>query len=269
MARLWATSNTQVAFILDQELLRYNVVFVVGMDGHLYQYNRVSRSWYEHDQAPHLVLSRLPGVVVRPSFMSMSGSLFMRSEDGGLVEFHWHTMDGWRWTVHGIPEKDVDLSTAPGPSFEGNQLFVIGSNGQVYSRYLDGKKWKWKGFGSPLPEILNIFPSEDASDIHNREWKSHSDYKGDIKDFPYSNQLSSNPEATSGSQHIYFIDIDCDEKVAPVRPVPFSRDSVLFMLRDGRLAELRKAEDGDWKWIRIINTPTSHCRSSYVTASTS
>lgn len=261
--------NTQVAFILDQELLRYNVVFVVGKDGRLYQYNRVSRSWYEHDQAPHLVLSSLPGVVVRPSFMSMSGSLFMRSEDGGLVEFHWHTMDGWRWTVHGIPEKDVDLSTAPGPSFEGNQLFVIGSNGQVYSRYLDGKKWKWKGFGSPLPEILNIFPIEDASDIHNREWKSHSDYKEDIKDFPYSNQLSSNPEATSGSQHIYFIDIDCDEKVAPVRPVPFSRDSVLFMLRDGRLAELRKTEDGDWKWIRIINTPTSHCRSSYVTASTS
>ncbi|GLJ51702.1 hypothetical protein SUGI_1098840 [Cryptomeria japonica] len=260
--------NAQVASIADQELLRYNVVFVIGNDGHLYQYNRVTKLWYEHDQAPHLVLSRLPGVVVRPSFMSMSASLFMRSEDGGLVEFHWHTRDGWKWIVHGIPEKDVTLSTAPGPSFDGNQLFVIGTNGEVYNRYIDDSTWKWRKFGFPSVEIINPFPNESIKDMAYKEQKLQFDYKGQNKEFRQDTKYHSSPGSMSG-HHIYFIDIDCDEKVAPLRPVPFSKHSVLFVLRDGRLAELRKTENGSWHWVRIINTPTSRCKSSYLTASPS
>eukprot|EP01018_Ginkgo_biloba_P038076 Gb_40924 [translate_table: standard] len=210
--------NAQVAFIVDQEVLRYNLVFVVGNNGRLYQYNRVTKLWHEHDQAPHLVLSRLPGVAVRPSFLSMLGSLFMRSEDGGLVEFHWHAADGWSWTVHGIPEKDVILSTAPGPSFDGNQMFVIGSDGEVYSRYLDDNIWKWNGFGCPLPETPRPFPSESISGINDEaEQNSHTFHKGNSDDFMHDNEGCGAPGAASnfdkGLQHIYLVDIDCDEKV--------------------------------------------------------
>ncbi|KAH9295138.1 hypothetical protein KI387_038726, partial [Taxus chinensis] len=226
--------NTQVVSIVDQELLRYNVVFVIGNDGRLYQYNRVTNLWHEHEQAPHLLLSRLPGVVVRPSFMSMSGSIFMRSEDGGLVEFQWHTRDGWKWIVHGIPIKDVTLSTAPGPSFDGNQLFVIGTNGEVYNRYIDDSTWRWRGFGFPSPEIISPFPNESLRDIAYKEQKLQSNYKGQNKDSRHDTKHHNGPGPTAGAQHIYFIDIDCDEKVAPLRPFPFSKDSVLFILRDGR-----------------------------------
>uniref|UniRef100_A0A453EQS7 Uncharacterized protein n=1 Tax=Aegilops tauschii subsp. strangulata TaxID=200361 RepID=A0A453EQS7_AEGTS len=59
-----------------------------------------------------------------------------------------------------------------------------------------------------------------------------------------------------------------DEQVAAVRPVPFSKDAVVFELRDGRLAELRRAAEGrgGWEWARIIGTPASACMTSYWTA---
>jgi len=60
------------------------------------------------------------------------------------------------------------------------------------------------------------------------------------------------------------------EQVAAVRPVPFSGDAVVFELRDGRLAELRRPPSaegcGGWEWARIIGTPTSACMTSYWTA---
>ncbi|PQP98979.1 uncharacterized protein Pyn_36796 [Prunus yedoensis var. nudiflora] len=121
---------------VDQELLRENIVFVVGRNGRLYQYNKVTELWHEHYQSQHLILSRLPGTAMRPSLLSLTGSLFMLSVDGGLVEYHWNTFDGWNWVEHGSPDKVVTFIGSPGPSFEGNQLFLIGSNGNVYLRYM-------------------------------------------------------------------------------------------------------------------------------------
>lgn len=86
---------------------------------------------------------------MRPSSLSLTGSLFMLSEDGGLVEYHWSTGEGWNWVEHGTPNKGVTLITSPSPCFEGNQLFLIGSDGKVYMRYMDQMTWSWKNCGFP------------------------------------------------------------------------------------------------------------------------
>ncbi|XP_024025228.1 uncharacterized protein LOC21398426 [Morus notabilis] len=216
--------STKVACIVDQELFRENIVFVVGTNGRLYQYNKVTELWHEHYQSQHLVLSRLPGTAMRSSSMSLTGSLFMVSEDGGLVEYHWSSLDGWNWVEHGAPNKGVMLVGSPGPSFEGKILFLIGSDGNVYQRYMDQTTWKWKNCGFPYVE--NQLEDENLSDANK----------------------------------------NCDPKVASIRPIPFSEDSAVFELRDGRLAELRRMEGTHWAWSRTIGTPTSLCMESYWTA---
>ena len=130
-------------------MFRENVVFVVGRNGRLYQYNKVTELWHDHYQSQHLILSRFPGTAMRPTSLSLAGSLFMLSEDGGLVEYYWNTFDGWNWVEHGTPYKGVTLVGSPGPCFEDNQLFLIGSDGKVYLRYMDQMTWKWKSFGFP------------------------------------------------------------------------------------------------------------------------
>ena len=81
--------------------------------------------------------------------MSLTGSLFMLSEDGGLVEYHWNSLDGWNWVEHGAPNKGVTLVGSPGPPFEDKILFLIGSDGNVYLRYMDQMTWKWKNCSFP------------------------------------------------------------------------------------------------------------------------
>lgn len=148
--------DTKIACIIDKELFRENIVFVVGRNGRLYQYNKVTELWHEHYQSQHLVLSRLPGTAMRPSSQSLTGSLFMLSEVGGLVEYHWNALDGWNWVEHGTPHKGVTLVGSTGPAFDGNQLFLIGSDGNVYLRYMDQAIWKWKNSGFPTTENLNV-----------------------------------------------------------------------------------------------------------------
>ncbi|KAL5221289.1 hypothetical protein ABZP36_026002 [Zizania latifolia] len=77
--------DTKIAFIVDQEVFRRNVIFVVGRNGRLYQYRRITELWHKHYQSPHLVLSRLPGTAMRPFPLSLASSIFMVSEHGGLV----------------------------------------------------------------------------------------------------------------------------------------------------------------------------------------
>lgn len=142
--------GTKVASIVDQEGFRENVVFVVGRNGRLYQYNKATQLWHEHYQSQHLVLSTSPGTATRSLTESLKGSLFMISEDGGLVEYRWSSTDGWNWIEHGTPLTSVALVGAPGPCFGGTQLFLIGSNGNVYLRYLDQEEWKWRHCGFPF-----------------------------------------------------------------------------------------------------------------------
>ncbi|XP_048563147.1 uncharacterized protein LOC125543729 [Triticum urartu] len=236
--------DTKVAFIVDQEVFRRNIIFVVGRNGRMYQYNRITELWHRHYQSPHLVLSRSPGTAMRPSPLSLTGSIFMISEQGGLVEYHFSPHDGWEWVEHGTPHRDVTLVVAPGPCFDGTQLFVIGSDGHVYLRHLDERTWRWTSHGHPSE------PSSTTTDVAGGGEQSC---------------------ATLGAADAHYASSfrgSCDEKVAAVRPVPFSEDAVVFELRDGRLAELRRAAEGrsGWEWARIIGTPASACMTSYWTA---
>lgn len=235
-------SDSKIAGIVDQELFRENIVFVVGRDGQLYQYNKVTGLWHRHYQSQHMVLSRHPGTAMRPSSQSLTGSLFMISEDGRLIEYHWNPMDGWNWVEHGTPGIGVTLVGSTGPCVGGNQLFLIGSNGNVYLRYMDQVTWKWSDCGFPyMGNIVgeNCHEEKVCIDQELRD-KTHQECK---------------KEADS-----------CDPKVAPTRPIPFTETSVIFELRDGRLAEMQRTEDLRWVWLRTIGTPTSRCNVIYWTA---
>ncbi|KAI7982801.1 hypothetical protein LOK49_LG15G02183 [Camellia lanceoleosa] len=239
--------NTKVAGIVDQEIFRENIVFVIGRNGRLYQYNKVSEIWHEHRQSQHLVLSRLPGTAMRPSSLSLTGSLFLLSEDGGLVEYHWNGLDGWNWVEHGTPHRSVTLVGSPGPCFQGNQLFLIGSDGNVYLRYLDQTTWKWKNCGFPYMESTAV---EDQRPVGNEETCVN-------EDFATSFEKNDNNQNTFNG--------NCDSKVAPIRPIPFAEDSVVFELKDGRLAEMQRMEKKGWLWTRMMGTPTSLCLSNFWT----
>ncbi|XP_043813810.1 uncharacterized protein LOC110617993 isoform X2 [Manihot esculenta] len=222
--------NTKVASIVDQELFRENIVFVIGRNGRLYQYNKVTELWHEHYQSHHLILSRLPGAAMRPSSLSLTGSLFMLSEDGGLVEYHWSTGEGWNWVEHGTPNKGVTLITSPSPCFEGNQLFLIGSDGKVYMRYMDQMTWSWKNCGFPYVR--------KTRDEYQRQEEAGEKNEEVCIDKDISASLEKDAEAFSD------LNGKCNAKVASTRPIPFSEDSVIFELRDGRDKPPKKMKDG-------------------------
>ncbi|XP_012572687.1 uncharacterized protein [Cicer arietinum] len=222
--------NVKIASIVDQELFRENIVFVIGRNGHLYQYNKVNDLWHEHYKSQHLILSNFPGTVIRPMSKSLSGSLFMFSKDGGLVEYNWNTWHEWNWIEHGTPYKGVTLVGSPGPSFKGNQLLLIGSDGKVYLRYMDKNAWKWKDCGYPSLKDKTI----------------EADREGEINE-----------------ENLGELMFRCDPKVTSTRPIQFSDDSAIFELRDGRLAEIQVVEETEWVWSRIIGTPNSLCLQNY------
>ncbi|CAK7331108.1 unnamed protein product [Dovyalis caffra] len=244
--------NTKVASIVDQELFRDNIVFVIGRNGRLYQYNKVTELWHEHYQSQHLILSRLPGTVMRPSSLSLAGSLFMLSEDGGLVEYHWNTGDGWNWIEHGTPNKGVTLITSPSPCFEGNQLFLVGSDEKVYVRYMDKMTWRWKNCGLPhVGKLKNEDRAQEGGNDNNEEVCIDENFAASLENV---------------AEKYSDFDRNCDPKVAPTRPIPFSDDSLIFELKDGRLAEMRRVEGTHWVWSQTIGTPTTLCMANYWTA---
>ncbi|KAL5994692.1 hypothetical protein ACLOJK_024745 [Asimina triloba] len=171
--------NTRIAAIVDQEGFRKNVVFVIGRNGQLYQYNRITELWHEHYQSPHLVLARSPGTAIRQSLSSLTGSLFMLSEDGGLVEYTWSALEGWHWVEHGTPYKNVKVVGAPGPWFQGNQLFLIGSDGSVYIRYVEERTWQWQSLGYPYEEnVMTRMETERGKGNKNEAYNEKTRAKG-------------------------------------------------------------------------------------------
>ncbi|XP_012090038.1 uncharacterized protein LOC105648304 [Jatropha curcas] len=241
--------NTKVASIVDQELFRENIIFVTGRNGRLYQYNKVTELWHEHYQSPHLILSRMPGTAMRSSSLSLTGSLFMLSEEGGLVEYQWNTGEGWNWIEHGTPDKGVSLITSPSPCFEGNQIFLVGSDGKVYIRYMDQMTWKWKNCGYPY---LRKKGRRQVAVVDANE------------EVCIDKEMSASLE--KDAENLNDLDSNCNPKVASTRPIPFADDSVVFELRDGRLAEMRRVEDTKWAWSRVIGTPASSCITNFWTA---
>ncbi|KAI7749564.1 hypothetical protein M8C21_021931, partial [Ambrosia artemisiifolia] len=216
-------SNTKIASIVDQEVFRENIIFVVGTDGHLYQYNKVTGLWHGHHQSRHMVLARQPGTAMRGSSQSLSGSLFMISEDGRLIEYYWNPMDGWGWVEHGSPCPD----------------------GNVYLRYWDQTLWKWSDCG--FPSTVSGFGEK---------------HEGGERCIDQDILVKTRKEYHEETEN-------CDPKVAPTRPIPFTENSVIFELKDGRLAEMRRTENLQWVWWRTIGSPTAHCNAIYWTAAAS
>ncbi|BBN02887.1 hypothetical protein MPTK1_2g18990 [Marchantia polymorpha subsp. ruderalis] len=248
--------NTEVAAILDQETLRYRVVFVVGADGKLYHFNRVTRLWISHFQPNNVLLSPITGTVVRPNIQSTRGSLFMRSEDGGLVEFHWDTFAGWKWTDHSFPDYKVTLSTSPGPNIGNKRLFVVGSDGKLYSRFWDETRWSWCDHGHPKPETV----LQAERDIRSMVDPDHIGIER-VADETEPNPVFSNLKFGVMDVYVSF-NGECSLEVSPVRPIALSHSIVMVVLQDGRVASL-KLDDGNWKWVSVHDTPTSSCQSSY------
>ncbi|CAN4119852.1 unnamed protein product [Withania somnifera] len=213
-------ANTKIASIADQELLRENIVFVIGRNGRLYQYNKVTDLWHEHYQSIHLILSRSLGTAMRLSSLSLQGSLFMLSVDGGLVEYNWNPSKGWNWIEHGTPDPSVILVGSPGPCFTGAHLFLVGSDGKVYLRFLDNGTWNWRGYGFPYMENKVKENEEHVPDNH------------DHKEICTYDDLASHLEKIE--ENLQALNKNCDSKVALTRPIPFTEDSVIFELRDGR-----------------------------------
>ncbi|KAJ7535122.1 hypothetical protein O6H91_12G019000 [Diphasiastrum complanatum] len=247
--------GTKVAAILDQEVLRHRVVYVAGMDGKLYHFNRVTFLWHANKQPSDILLSTIPGVVLRPNFQTTAGSLFLRAEDGSLVEYHWDNAEGWLWTKHGFPKEGVVLATAPGPSLVGSWIFMVVSDGRVFGRHWDGNKWVWIDCGYPSPDILlqeiggsSIVPESLIGDSAKQDWKP----------FP----LKENSGFPNFDVYLSFTG-ECNTMMAPVRPVAYASDTATFLLVDGRLAELKQIDEGTWGWTSIIETPTSSCQSTY------
>jgi len=81
----------------------------------------------------------------------------MLSADGGLVEYNWNPSNGWNWIEHRTPDPSVILVGSPGPCFTGAHLFLIGSDGKVYLRFLDDGAWKWRSCGFHIWKMKNMY----------------------------------------------------------------------------------------------------------------
>lgn len=133
--------------------------------------------------------------------MSLKGSIFMLSDEGGLVEYQWNPYDGWNWIEHGTPCTNVTLVGSPGPCFGGTELFLIGSDGNVYLRYFDQRTWKWRDCG--FPYLGNKIDNNERQ----VEEKSRDEEICIDKDFDASfEKVEENLQATNKN---------CDLKVSP------------------------------------------------------
>lgn len=119
----------------------------------------------------------------------------MLLENGGLVEYHWDSQHGWIWVEHGLPDRNLTFVGAPGPSLWDSQLFLVGSDGQVYRRYMDQETWKWARHGFPYQ--VNASVEFQATSTSDEEYFAH-------------NGMDTQKEAR---EDIQSINSSCDDKV--------------------------------------------------------
>ena len=130
--------------IIDAFTLLEGSLFVIDINGQLVEHASSERLWINHGLPSNDVpLSFARGVVLRDKHPTRVGSIFLRSSDGTLNERWWdEKVGGWRWMSHGHPEHTY-VASAPGALHENRELYVIGGDGNLWSRtYMDGD-WKW------------------------------------------------------------------------------------------------------------------------------
>jgi hypothetical protein len=101
------------------------------------QFNLVVRKWSFFGQPSYIQLAPQPGATVRPPGTTR-GSLFLRSENRGLVEIYWGG-GAWAWNEHGqVPGRSLSITAPVGPAvtLPGGwaSVLVVCSNGEVYER---------------------------------------------------------------------------------------------------------------------------------------
>jgi hypothetical protein len=101
------------------------------------QFNLVVRKWSFFGQPSYIQLAPQPGATFRPPGTTR-GSLFLRSENRGLVEIYWGG-GAWTWNEHGqVPGRSLTITAPVGPAvtLPGGWASVLKvcSNAEVYER---------------------------------------------------------------------------------------------------------------------------------------
>ena len=71
------------------------------------------------------------------------GSLFLRTQDGKLVERWWDANSRkkrWMWINHGHPP-GAKIVSAPGALINGLSIFMTGTSGNLHERFWNSKEW--------------------------------------------------------------------------------------------------------------------------------
>ena len=88
------------------------------------------------------------------------GSLFLRTQDGKLVERWWDANSrkkAWHWIDHGHPP-DVKIVSAPGSLINGLSIFMTGTTGNLHERNWNSHEGVWIDHGSPGSPIMPVSP---------------------------------------------------------------------------------------------------------------
>ena len=126
---------------VDAHTLSYGSVFAIGADGHLYMLDTAEEIWHDHGLADGSPLAPLPGVALQD--LNAVGSLFLRTQEGKLVERWWDANSrkkAWHWISHGHPP-DSTIVSAPGSLINGLSIFMTGSSGSLHERFWNSKEW--------------------------------------------------------------------------------------------------------------------------------
>lgn len=152
-------NDVRFVAVVDAQTLKANTVFAVDTKGSLSEIILGTTDDGEHLQELSFIndlghpkgttLSPLEGVAIAD--VNAVGSLFMRAENGHLVELWW-ARDGQTvsWVDHKTPAKGVTLATPPGALINNRSIFMVTSEGRLVERYWDGEKWIWVNHGRPV-----------------------------------------------------------------------------------------------------------------------
>lgn len=97
-------------------------------------------------------------MVLRDKHPTRVGSIFLRRADGTLTERWWDaSVGGWRWMHHGSPDTTF-VASAPGALHESRELYVVGGDGNLWSRAFIEDGWKWIDRGAPSAPLSVVAP---------------------------------------------------------------------------------------------------------------
>jgi hypothetical protein len=130
------------------------VVFVVGVDGHLYDKSWSGKAWVWEDQGtpPGTTVACTVGSIYQPTLDRLV--VFVLGTNGHLYDKYWNRK-AWIWEDQGTPSTSTIVAAAGTasviyqPTLDRIVVFVIADDGHLYDKYSDGKAWVWQDQGLP------------------------------------------------------------------------------------------------------------------------